>query len=128
MEHDAGGRDLEGGLGTTELGPRERHQAVVRADQQRAGSGADRDGAPFGADAGVDHRAIHGVHWEVRRRSGQDERPALHVLSRDRVGEIDHRCIGGDPEHDPVTHADELVTQPVIGAEHDRAGHDASAA
>ena len=126
MEHDAGGRDLERVLGAAEHGPHEREDAVVRTDQQCAASGADRDGSTFGADTRIHDGAVDGVIREVGRRSGQDERPAHHVLSRDRVGEIDHRRIGGDLEHHAVTHADELVTQPVVRAEHDRPGHDGS--
>jgi hypothetical protein len=98
-------------------------EAVVGADEQAVVErGAQRDGAAAGADLRVDDREM-----DAGRRVGEGAREHQRAgedgLARNAVGEVDdaggRAFVRDDGVHDP----DELVLQPVVGEEGDRARH-----
>ena len=71
-------------------------QAVVGADEDAVLlGGAQRDGAPLGADLGVDDREVDAGR-EVRQRAAQDERAGADVVARDAVRDVDDARVGRD--------------------------------
>ena len=103
-------------------------QAVVRPDQQAALlGGPQRQRPPLGADVGVDDGQVHsGGH--VRQRPREHRGAGAHVLARDAVREVDDAGVRADAGDHAVHDADELVGQPVVRQEGDRARHRAASA
>ena len=86
----------------------------------RAVPGADRDRAPFAADAGIDHREVHAdaagtaSGWRGRARPAVTACGGMPCVSRS------SRASRRDPRDHAVTGADEVVLQPEVGQEGDR--------
>ena len=77
------------------------------------------DGAPLGADAGVDDRQHH-ARAQVLRGAAQREAAGPHVVGGDLVGEVDDGDVRRDLADHRLHDADELVTGAVVGEEGDR--------
>ena len=73
----------------------------------------DRDATAVGADARIDDREHHAL-GEVLHRPDERESTGADVERRHVVGDVDDPEMRGDIEHDGVTHADELVSTPVV--------------
>ena len=83
--------ELDGPLGAAGHRRGRRQQPVVRPDQHPLAPGhLDRDGAPLGADARVDH-GEHDAARQVLDGAHQRQRAGPHVVGRDLVGEVDAR-------------------------------------
>jgi hypothetical protein len=121
------GRDLDRlGDAAEALGGR-RQEAVVRTDQQAALiRGPQRHRPPPGADVGVDDGQVHPGR-QVRQRALEHGGGGAHVVARDAVRDVDDAGVGADPGDHAVHDADELVGEPVVREEGDRARHRSTA-
>ena len=98
-------------------------QAVVRPDQDAVLlGGAQRDGAPLGADPGVDDREVD-ARREVGQRTPQHERAGADVVARDAVRDVDDPRVGRGPRDHAVAHADEVVVVAVVAEERQHPSH-----
>ena len=79
-------------------------------------------GPPARAHARIDDRHVDRVVGHVRGRAAERQPAAHHVLPGDGVREVHDPGVRRDPEHHPVTDADELVGRAVVGAGRRSAG------
>jgi hypothetical protein len=108
---------LDGPLHAPEGVGRPREQAVVRADEH-AVPGLEHDGAPLGADAGVDHGQVDGRRQELDRL-GEHVGALAYVLGLDGVGDVDDAHSRGGAGDHAMAHTDEVVVQTVVTEEGD---------
>ena len=112
--------ELDGAVGAADHRDGGGEQPVVGSDEHRlAVADLDGDGAPIGADAGIDHRE-HDARREVLRAAGEREAAAANVVGLDLVREVDDGDLGGDRADHRLHDADELVGEAVVGQEGDR--------
>ena len=81
---------------------------------------AHRNRATRAADPGIDDRKVH-ADRQVRERVTQHDRALQHRLRLDAVRHVDHAHVGRDARHHAVARPDEVVLQPEVGQERDRA-------
>ena len=96
-----------------------RGQQPVVGPQQHAAGHFDAHQAPARADTGVDHREHDAVVGEVLHRAHEEQRAGAHVVRRDVVADVEDSDIGREPRHHGLAHADEFVSQAVVGRERD---------
>jgi hypothetical protein len=124
-QHDVRALDLHGLVDPAERVPREGQHAVVGTDQEgRTRARGQRP--PVRPHARVDDRDVDGVRRHVGNGARELDGSAEHVLTRDRVRQIDHANVRRDPSHHAVADAHERVPPPVVGEEDDRPRHDST--
>ena len=113
--------------GAAEARDRERQQAVVGADEDAVVlGGAHGDGEPLAADVGVDDGEVHAGRAVRAARAAGSSAPERTSCRGTPCVRSSTRAAGRDPRDHAVAHADEVVGEPVVGEERDRALHRAA--
>jgi hypothetical protein len=76
-------------------------QAVVRSDEVVAPAGSQRDGAPFGAHAGVHDREVN-TCGKVGQGGPQDRGAVGDAVAGNAVADVDEPDVGGDAQDDAL--------------------------
>jgi len=92
--------------------------AIVGSDEKMVIAG-DEDGAPGGADSGIDNHHVNGLVREIFVGHADGERTVEDVAGQDVMADVDDLAFGEDFKNHSLHRAYQMVVGAVIGCERD---------